>query len=100
MNFTRRDFGKIAMAAAPAAAGLSIPGMMQAAQSSKIDGVQIGAIPYSFRGAPPPMGTGVAAADMPAAMQKIGLSEVELMSGDAEIIAGIPPAPGRGGGGY
>jgi sugar phosphate isomerase/epimerase len=42
----------------------------------------------------------VAPADMPAAMQKIGLSEVELMSGDAEIIAGIPPAPGRGGGGF
>ncbi len=88
------------MAAAPAAVGLSIPALMRAAQSSKIDGVQIGAITYSFRGAPPPMGTGVAPADMPAAMQKIGLSEVELMSGDCEIIAGIPPAPGRGGGGF
>ena len=96
MEFTRRDFGKIAMAAAPAAVGLSIPGMARAAQSSKIDGVQIGAITYSFRGAPP---QGIAPADMPASMQKIGLSEVELMSGDAEAIAGIPVAPGRGGGG-
>lgn len=95
MNFTRRDFGKIAMAAAPAAAGLST---LQAAQSSKIDGVQIGAITYSFRG--PAAQGGVPAADMPAAMQKIGLSEVELMSGDCEIIAGIPPSPGRGGGGF
>jgi hypothetical protein len=97
MNFTRRDFGKIAMAAAPAAAGLSLPAMMQAAQSSKIDGVQIGAITYSFRGGAAQ--GGVPAPDMPAAMQKIGLSEVELMSGDCEIIAGIPPSPGRGGGG-
>jgi sugar phosphate isomerase/epimerase len=97
MNFTRRDFGKIAMATAPAAAGLSIPGMGLAAQSSKFDGVQIGAITYSFRGAPP---QGVAPAEMPATMQKIGLSEVELMSGDCEAIAGIPAAPGRGGGGF
>ena len=100
MEFTRRDFGKIAMATVPAAAGLSLADIARAAQSSKIDGVQIGAITYSFRGAPPPNGTGVAASDMPAAMQKIGLSEVELMSGDAEIIAGIPQAPGRGGGGF
>ena len=42
MEFTRRDFPeKIAMAAAPAAAGLSIADMARAAQSSKIDGVQI-----------------------------------------------------------
>jgi len=84
------------MGAVPAAAGLTIPKLGWAAQSSKIDGVQIGAITYSFRGGPP---RGVAAADMPAAMQKIGLSEVELMSGDCEIIAGIPSMPGRGGGG-
>src|SRR5580693_2476652 len=49
MVYTRRDFGKIAMAMVPAAAGLSIPEMAQAAQNSKIDGVQIGAITYSFR---------------------------------------------------
>ena len=96
MEFNRRDFGKLAMGAVPAAAGLTIPKLGWAAQSSKIDGVQIGAITYSFRGGPP---RGVAAADMPAAMQKIGLSEVELMSGDCEIIAGIPSMPGRGGGG-
>jgi len=60
--------------------------------------IKIGAITYSFRGSPAQ--GGVAAVDMPAAMQKIGLSEVELMSGDAEAIAGIPAAPGRGGGGF
>src|SRR5665213_474843 len=91
MNFTRRDFGKIALATLPAA------GVLSAAQSSKFDGVQIGVITYSFRGAPP---QGVAPAEMPATMQKIGLSEVELMSGDCESIAGIPQNPnaGRGGG--
>lgn len=92
MNFTRRDFGKLAMASLPAAAGLSIPGMGLAAQSSKIDGVQIGAITYSFR-------QGVVKTDLPSIMQKIGLSEVELMSGDAETIAGMPSAGGGGFGG-
>jgi sugar phosphate isomerase/epimerase len=90
MNYSRRDFGKLAMAAVPAAAGLSLPNLAHAAQSSKIDGVQIGAITYSFR-------QGVNKMDLPSIMQKIGLSEVELMSGDAEIIAGIPSA-GAGGG--
>jgi sugar phosphate isomerase/epimerase len=98
MNFSRRDFGKFALAGVPAAAGLSLPTLLGAAQSSKIDGVQIGAITYSFRGGPAQ--GGVAPADMPAAMQKIGLSEVELMSGDCEAIAGMPrnPNTGRGGG--
>ena len=98
MNFTRRDFGKFALASVPAAAGLSIPGLLAAAQSSKIDGVQIGAITYSFRGSPAQ--GGVAPADMPSVMQKIGLSEVELMSGDCESIAGIPQNPNAGRGGF
>lgn len=97
MEFTRRDFGKIAMASVPAAAGLSlsglaVPGMAQAKPNSKIDGVQIGAITYSFR-------QGVDKMQLPAIMAKIGLSEVELMSGDAEIIAGMPSAAGGGFGG-
>ena len=69
--------------------------MSFAPQSSKIDGVQIGAITYSFR-------QGVDKKTLPAVFQSIGLSEAELMSGDAEIIAGIPtasaPGPGSGGG--
>src|SRR6185312_2786952 len=98
MNFSRRDFGKLALAGVPAAAGLSIPGLLAGAQSSKIDGVQIGAITYSFRGGAAQ--GGVAPADMPAALQKIGLSEVELMSGDCESIAGIPQNPNTGRGGF
>src|SRR5580704_9636514 len=94
MKFTRRDFGKLAV---PAAAIAAFPRMAMsfAPQNSKIDGVQIGAITYSFR-------QGVDKKTLPAVFQSIGLSEAELMSGDAEIIAGIPTAtalgPGSGGG--
>ena len=93
MHFNRRDFGKLAGAAAT---GLAFPSLANAfaPQSSKIDGVQIGAITYSFR-------QGVDKKTLPAVFQEIGLSEAELMSGDAEIIAGMPSAagPGFGGGG-
>ena len=84
MSYTRRDFAKVA------AAALSIPGAALALPNSKIDGVQIGAITYSFR-------QGVPKAELPSVMAKIGLSEVELMSGDAEAIAGAPVAAGGGG---
>jgi sugar phosphate isomerase/epimerase len=92
MSYTRRDFARIAMSSLPAAAALSIPSAAFALPNSKIDGVQIGAITYSFR-------QGVPKAELPAVMAKIGLSEVELMSGDAEAIAGAPVAAGGGGGG-
>jgi sugar phosphate isomerase/epimerase len=59
-----------------------------AAINSRIDGVQIGVISYSFRG--------MKQSDMIPAMVKIGLGEVELMSGDAEILAGMPAGPGAG----
>jgi len=87
MTFSRRDFAKLA---ASAGASLAMPGVGFAQQSSKIDGVQIGAITYSFR-------LGVDKKQIPAVMQKIGLSEAELMSGDAEAIAGMPSLPGGGG---
>ena len=80
MTVTRREFGKIALAALPAAAAAAI--------NSKIAGVQIGVISYSFRDLP--------AAQIIPAMVKIGLGEVELMSNHAEALAGAPPAPGRG----
>src|ERR1700691_495402 len=89
MSYTRRDFAKVAVSSA--VAGLAIPGAALALPNSKIDGVQIGAITYSFR-------QGVPKAELPAVMAKIGLSEVELMSGDAEAMAGAPVAAGGGGG--
>jgi sugar phosphate isomerase/epimerase len=74
---SRRDFGKILLAGIPTAAALG-------AINSKIGGVQIGLISYSLRGMP--------ATEMIPAIVKIGLGEVELMSGDAESLAGAPNA--------
>jgi len=92
-RYSRRDFGKIALAS------LTIPTFAASrllAAGSKINGVQIGAITYSFRSIPD-------ANAIVNAMATIGLSEVELMSNHAEALAGAPsgraagPAPGRGG---
>jgi sugar phosphate isomerase/epimerase len=88
MNYTRRDLGKIALAAVPLARAY-------AAINSKFGGVQIGAITYSFNSI---------ASDPEAiikAMAEIGLGEAELMSNHCEALAGAPAMPsfGRGGGG-
>jgi sugar phosphate isomerase/epimerase len=84
MFYSRRELGRLALASLPAAAALAAP-------NSKIKGVQIGAITYSFR-------QGVPKPEIIPDMVKIGLSEVELMSGDAEALAGAPAvAPGGGG---
>ena len=71
---SRRDFGKVLLAAMPMAALGAI--------NSKIGGVQIGVISYSFRSMP--------SREIIPAMVKIGLGEVELMSADAETLAGAP----------
>lgn len=80
MTYSRRAFGKIALAALPAAAARAVP-------NSRIAGVQIGAISYSFRDLP--------VTQIIPAMVTIGLSEVELMSNHAEALAGAPVG-GRG----
>jgi sugar phosphate isomerase/epimerase len=70
MIYTRRELGKIALAAL-------------APINSKFGGVQIGSVVYSFRGLP----------DLDAkikAMVKIGIGEVELSSTDAETDLGAP----------
>jgi len=97
MSYTRREFGKIALAGLPGAAvgarAESLFGAFaQAKPNSLVDGVQIGAITYSFRSMP--------ADTIIPAYVKIGLGEMELMSNHAEALAGIPSMPGgRGGGG-
>jgi sugar phosphate isomerase/epimerase len=83
MIYTRRSFGKVALG--------SLPALAFAAPNSKVRGVQIGVITYSFR-------QGIPKNELIADIAKIGLSEVELMSGDGEAIAGAPPAGGGGGG--
>jgi sugar phosphate isomerase/epimerase len=89
MDFTRRDLGKLALAALPAS------GLLAQKPNSKFDGVQVGVITYSYRSMP-------GANDAPALLKYIvdsGVSGIELMGPAAEIFAGSPAAAGRGGGG-
>src|SRR5690349_6498763 len=82
-QLTRRDFGKLALAGLPLSLAF-------ADVNSKFKGVQIGSITYSFRTMPDPQ-------DIIKAYVMIGLGEMELMSGDAEKLAGAPiPMTGRG----
>ena len=95
MPYTRRDFGKLALTAVPAA-GLFKPfeALAQAGKpNSVIDGVHIGTITYSYRSMPDQS----AEATLKYILES-GISEIELMNGPAESFAGAPPT-GRGGGG-
>jgi len=88
VDLTRRDLGKLALAAIPASKLLARP-------NSKFDGVQIGVITYSYRSMP-------GANDAQALLKYIvdsGISGIELMGPAAEIYAGSPASGGRGGGG-
>ena len=82
---TRRDFGKLALAAIPAASALAAP-----KPHSVYGGVQIGIIaPYSFRGLP-----NDADSTLKNILQ-ISLSATELQSSMVESYAGMPAPPGR-----
>jgi len=86
----RRDFTKLVLTSLPAGWLLSnVPLSARAMIDSKIKGVQIGAITYSFRTMSDPN-------DIIKAYVTVGLGEMELMSGDCEKLAGAPAA-GRGG---
>jgi sugar phosphate isomerase/epimerase len=84
MHYTRRDVGKLALAALPAASLLAKP-------NSRFGGVQIGInAPYSFRGA------ANSAEEVLDAMVDLGLSAVELRSQPVEIYLGAPSVPRAG----
>ena len=87
MPHTRRDFGKLALAALP----------LTVARAARIDskfyGVQIGAITYSFNSIANPDPEAIVRAYL-----EIGLGEAELMSNHCEALAGAPRPPGRVGG--
>src|ERR1044071_8256900 len=83
MTYTRRDVARIALAGLPLARAFG-------AINSKIGGVQIGAITYSFGNMP--------LDEIVKAYTEIGLGEMELMSNHAETAAGAPSG-GRGPGG-
>src|SRR5580765_1616055 len=84
MNLTRRDLGKMALAALPAAA-------LAAKPNSKWGGVQVGInAPYSFRGMPG------GSEDILKYMLQLGLNGVELRSQPVEGYLGAPVVPGDG----
>jgi sugar phosphate isomerase/epimerase len=97
MSYTRREFGKLALAGLPATAVLgraeSIFGAVAQKPNSLIAGVQIGLIvPYSF---------GQEASDAETILKyvtQIGIGAVEMMNPPAEAYAGAPAPAGRGGG--
>jgi sugar phosphate isomerase/epimerase len=99
MSYSRREFAKLTLAGLPAVAlftrGESIFGAVvaQGKPNSVIDGVTIGAITYSY----------LSLLDQSAEatlkyLLDSGLSACELMDGPAEMFAGAPQQPGRGGG--
>jgi sugar phosphate isomerase/epimerase len=95
MKLTRRDFGKLALAAIPAASQLAGPGDARAQgrkPNSLINGVQLGTITYSYRSMPDQSAE--------ATLRYIvdsGISAIELMNGPAESFAGAPSGGRRGG---
>jgi sugar phosphate isomerase/epimerase len=91
MELTRRDIGKAALASL--ALGKAFGAKMI---DSKVGGVQIGAITYSFNRIATPDPEAIIRAYV-----DIGLGEAELMSNHCESLAGAPAMPsfGRGGGG-
>lgn len=87
VDLTRRDLGKLALAALPAARLLAKP-------NSNFDGVQVGVITYSYRSMPGANN----AEELLKYIVDSGVSGIELMGPAAEIYAGSPAAAGRGGG--
>jgi sugar phosphate isomerase/epimerase len=96
MAYTRREFGKLTVAALPAVAVVRAESMFgafaQAKPNSLTDGVQIGTITYSYRSMPDQS----AEATLKYIVDS-GISAIELMGGPVESFAGAPPS-GRGGG--
>jgi len=92
MSYTRREVGQLTLGALGAAALGALTVQGRQANRSRINGVRIGAITYSFRS----MSN---VDDIVKAFADIGLGEVELMSNHAEAAAGAPSGGGGRGGG-
>jgi sugar phosphate isomerase/epimerase len=94
---SRREFGKLALSSVPAAAVLGgsdfFTAFAQGKPSSKIEGVQIGTITYSYRS----MSDQSAEATLKYIVES-GINAVELMGGPIESYAGAPTPAGSGGG--
>src|SRR5215831_4566289 len=83
-DLSRREFGQLVLAGLPLS-------LLLDKINSNVNGVQIGAITYSFRALP--------VEDVLKAYTTIGLGEMELMSNHCEALAGAPSGRGGGGGG-
>jgi sugar phosphate isomerase/epimerase len=94
---SRREFGKLALSSVPAAAVLGgsdfFTAFAQGKPNSKIEGVQIGTITYSYRS----MSDQSAEATLKYILES-GINAIELMGGPIESYAGAPTPAGRGGG--
>jgi sugar phosphate isomerase/epimerase len=97
MEYTRREFTKLALTAAPAIGVIGEPVFgwagAQTKPNSLVNGVQLGVITYSYRQMPDQSAE--------ATLQYIldsGISAIELMDGPAEMYAGKPASPARGSG--
>src|ERR1044071_983897 len=95
MRYTRRDFGKLALGAVPAAALLTRPPAAFAAAArpdSVINGVHVGTITYSYRSMPDQSAEAILRYVVDS-----GISAIEFMGDPVEAFAGAPRVP-RGGG--
>src|SRR6476619_2525111 len=96
MLYTRRDFGKLALGALPAAVLLNRPSATFAAgakPNSVINGVHIGAITYSYRSMPDQSADAILRYVVDS-----GISAIEFMGGPVEAFAGAPRIPRSGAG--
>ncbi len=99
MDYTRREFGKLALAALPATALFETPlfgsALVQAKPNSLINGVQIGTITYSFRQMPDQSAEAILKYTL-----ESGISAIELMGAPVEAYAraksGFTPSVGGG----
>jgi hypothetical protein len=91
MNYTRREFAQITLAALPSLSAVDL--LAAAKPNSVFGGVRIGVITYSFRALPG------SAEEVLKYCVDCGFSGIELMSDVAERFAGSPAQAGRGAGG-
>ena len=94
MIYSRREFGKLALASIPGAALVEKALLGQAKPNSLINGVQVGTITYSYRSM-----SDTTAQGLLKYILANGIGALELMGEPAEQFAGAPARGGRGGGG-
>jgi len=96
MRYTRREIGKLALAALPAAALGRHPVAVlgQSKPNSVVNGVNIGTITYSYRSMPDQRAEAILRYVVDS-----GISQIEFMGTPVEAFAGAPQAPRGGFGG-